>query len=343
MCSLSTPTSATKMTMANSDQIRQATTAVTCAASDWYESKRDRASHVNMNVMSVGLLLAEYMADGLPLQEPTYLASSQVRGLSGSRIRSILAAHGENRTFTSEGGRTSRKSAPLAKELASILNSAALGAGLADLSDSERGDVSHGLQCWFVERVQEDFFGRQRVSAEIDPNRPARVAVANLLASAAERTGNDAGAVAQHLVGAKLALRFRGVEVSNHRYTTADKHTDRPGDFTVGDTAIHVTTAPTEALVRKCGANLVQGFRVLMLVPASLVEGARQLADVQDLADRISIQAIEDFVGTNVEEMGGLVAADIRVGVRALLEMYNERVSQVEPDPSLQIDVPSNL
>lgn len=321
----------------------RATDVMVREVSAWYESQRNPDGSVNTNVMTVGLILTWYMDEGVPIQPQVYAAPTQVRGLSGGKIRTILAAHNETRPFTSEGGRTSRRTLPLAHGLAAIIARAASSAGYSELSPDEQSEVQLSLQRWFVDRVREDYFARQRIEAEIDPSLPARVAVARLLANAGERSGNAAGALAQHLVGAKLALRFPEVDVSNHRYTTADQQTDRPGDFTVGDTAIHVTMAPSDPLLRKCAGNRAQGFRVLVLVPDSKVQAARQLAALQDIDDRISVQAIEDFVGSNVEEMGGLDAARIRTGMRVLLETYNERVALIEPDPSIRIAIPANL
>ena len=55
------------------------------------------------------------------------------------------------------------------------------------------------------------------------------------------------------------------------------------------------------------------------------------------------MSSIEEFVGTNVEEIAAFAAPAIRSGLRALLQRYNQRVQAVEPDPSLQIEIPGNL
>jgi hypothetical protein len=311
---------------------------------EWFESKRSRTGRVNTNVMTVGLMLTEHMATvGLPLAETDFLADSQVKGLSGPRIQAILATHGERRDFTSEGGRTSRGSSPLARELAVLLEQAASASGYHQVGPRSQQRARVLIQEWFVRRLQIEYFSGQRIRADIDPHLPGSANVFALLSAARERRGNVAGAVAQHLVGAKLSLRFPEADVSNMGYTTADQQTDRPGDFTVGDTAIHVTMAPGGPLYSKCRRNLLDGYRVLILVPDDVLVGARQQATLARMGERISVQAIEDFVGTNIEEMGGLSSVGIRDGLRDLLLRYNERVQIVEPDPSLLIVVPSNL
>lgn len=312
--------------------------------SNWYESKRNRNGTVNTNVMTVGLMITDHMATAFPLAKADYQAESQVKGLSGQRIKNILARCGEHRHFTSEGGRTSRSSLFLAVQLADLLAASLGAAAYLAASPQDQEQVRYQLQAWFAGRVQQDYFGRQRIKADLDPGKPTRQAIAELLTSARKRGGNAAGAVAQHLVGAKLSLRFPDLEISNDSYTTADQQTNRPGDFKVGDTAFHVTMSPGENLMsNRCTDNLRNGFRVLVLVPEDVVEAAAQLAKVAGISDKIAVSDIESFVGTNIEEIAVFGSAGIRTGLRALLERYNERVHAVEPDPSLQIEIPANL
>lgn len=323
--------------------VEQVTADILVPVSDWYESKRTKTGKVNTNVMNVGLILTEHMAEGVPLTPEIYRATSQVKGLSGERIAKILAAHGEERPFTREGGRTSRQTLPYADELAAILSTAAAGTGYSDLTDHQQASVRRRLQSWFVERVRLDFFAAKRVEAVLDPTRAVRANIAALLVAAAGKGGNTAGAVAQHLVGAKLVLRFPGTEVDNHAYTTADQQLSRPGDFFIGDTAIHVTTAPGDALFAKCRQNIADGYRPVVLVPAARLVAGQQLAENSGLSEKTSVQAIEDFIGTNVEEVSEFTAEGVRKNLRGLLEVYNERVAAIEPDPALLIRIPNNL
>ena len=188
-------------------------------------------------------------------------------------------------------------------------------------------------------------FGSKRIKPEeLDPSKPARHAVAELIKAARAQGGNVAGAVARHVVGALLSLRFPEVHITNETYTTVDQQTDRPGDFLVGDTAIYVTMSPSENLISsRCGANIQNGYRVIVIVPENRVAMTQLLAENVDLGDRISVSNIEEFVGTNIEKIASFYAAEIRTGLKALLERYNERVRLTEPDPSLQIEIPRNL
>lgn len=314
------------------------------SVSQWYEEQRSAEGQVNANVMCAGLYASKHVADRFPLAEEDYLTSSQVRGAGGPAVQRILAEHGENRKFVAEGGRTSRQTRALTTELVELLSKHPLADDLAALPAEDRSRVAFRIQAWFVERVGVDYFGRQRLSANVDASLPVRVAVHSILVTARERPGTVAGAVAQHLVGAKLSLRFPELTVANESYTAADQQTDRPGDFLVGDSAFHVTVAPGEQLfANRCMQNLSDGFRPIALVPEDKIEAAKQLADLARLTDKVLIQSLEDFVGTNIEEIGGFSGQHVRTSLKLLLETYNERVRAVEPDPSLQIELPTNL
>jgi hypothetical protein len=128
---------------------------------------------------------------------------------------------------------------------------------LRTCNNQERVAAANALQEWLVQRVRE-YFARQRISVEIRLDKPVPQVIHDIL-SAAQVKGL-AGAVAQHLVGAKLAVRYPDSTVENHSYTTADAQLGRSGDFTVGDTIIHVTVAPMPLVFEKCRGNLNDGF-----------------------------------------------------------------------------------
>jgi hypothetical protein len=150
------------------------------------------------------------------------------------------------------------------------------------------------------------------------------------------------GAVAQYLIGAKLQLRFPELKVSNDSFSTADDQLGRKGDFLIGDTAFHVTVAPMQAVYDKCKSNLDAGYRVYLLVPEDKVVGARQNAEVV-AAGKISVEAIESFVGQNIEELSTFAQKKLLVRLLKLLQTYNERVDAAEADKSMLIEIPGNL
>ncbi|MFJ4412598.1 DUF4928 family protein [Streptomyces sp. NPDC088910] len=314
------------------------------AIDPWYENLRNKKGTVDSNVMCAGLYITEFLAVTFPLTHGDFAADSQVKGASGTKAKAILADHGELRQFTREGGRTSRYTIKHAENLAEVVNAAGTEAGVRDFTPQDLRALASFLQAWFIARVQKDYFGKQKVSAEIDPGFPVRTTVASLLEAGRARGGNAAGAIAQHLVGAKLQIRFPNETINIESYTTADVQTGRAGDYQVGDTAIHVTMAPGMSLFEnRCAHNLRHGFRPRVLVPDSAVAAASQIARLADLHQRVAVQSIEDFVGTNIEEVAGFAQTEVRAQLRKLLELYNERIDVAEADKSLKIEIPANL
>ncbi len=311
----------------------------------WYESQRSaKTGNVNTNVMCAGLYITEFLATHFPLTKNVYATRSQVKDAGGGKARAVLADHGISQKFTREGGRTSRATLQHASELAEIINEIGQQHALQNTSEVERQLIAALLQSWFVDRVRDDYFDKQKVSAEINPNWAVRATVSALLRAGRERGGNAAGAIAQHLVGAKLQIRFPSTVINVESYTTADAQTGRAGDFQVGDTAIHVTMSPGESLFReRCRHNIRNGFRPRVLVPSDQVVRAIVHAEDAGVAKQVAIQSIEDFVGTNIEEVAGFAQADVRTQLKKLLEVYNERIEQAEVDSSLKIEIPENL
>ena len=212
-----------------------------------------------------------------------------------------------------------------------------------ELDEEDKLSVINLLQRRMVGRIRADFYDRQRLPLEIDFNKQTRHTVDGLLAAAREKGGNTVGAVAQHLVGATLEIRHTELEIENQSYTTADQQTGRAGDFMVNDSAIHVTVGPTEALVAKCQANIEQGFRPMILTLEDRIGTARSLADYIGIEDRIAVRGVEEFVAGNIDEIARYSEPETRRVLRQLFDTYNLRVSAVEPDPSLLVEIPENL
>lgn len=151
-----------------------------------------------------------------------------------------------------------------------------------------------------------------------------------------------AGYVAQHLVGAKLQLRFPNVEVSNESASTADRPTNRSGDFTIGSTVFHVTVSPMEGVYKKCQENIKDGLKVYLIVPDAKLAAARQLGE-QYCNGHIAVESLESFISQNIEEISVFAADKLKHSLVCLVKIYNERVNAVEVDKSLMIELPSNL
>lgn len=81
---------------------------------------------------------------------------------------------------------------------------------------------------------------------------------------------------------------------------------------------------------------------MFLLVTEDRLLGARQNAEMLD-GDRIAVEAVETFVSQNIEELSEFAHDRVRLGLRRLIEIYNERIDAVETDKSLMIELPPNL
>jgi hypothetical protein len=148
-----------------------------------------------------------------------------------------------------------------------------------------------------------------------------------------------AGAMLQHLVGAKLDCALGKGTVEHNSFSTADAPGSRAGDFLIGDVAVHVTTSPGEAVIEKCRENLNDGYRPMLVKLQRGLTVAEGLAGNAGLADRIDIFEVEQFVALNLYEWGKFGADGRKTAVADLVERYNEIVDEFETDPSLRIEL----
>ena len=147
-----------------------------------------------------------------------------------------------------------------------------------------------------------------------------------------------AGAVMQHMVGAKLDCALGQGNFEHNSYSISDQQSGRRGDFFVGDVAIHVTTSPGEAVIERCRDNINDGIRPVLVTGQRGLTVAEGLADNAGLGDRIDIFEIEQFIALHLYERE--FAGDGRrvAPVSDLVNRYNEIIDDVETDPSLKIE-----
>ena len=286
--------------------------------------------------LCVALIVTRHAHDrGLPL-DPAALVTrggGQVVGLGKGPVQSVLKQHGIERVLAAEGGRTSRGSLNNMREYVAFLN---------DLHHKGMADIN-AIEGYWIECVRA-FFAGKPFTIKLDVSRGLRHVVRDILAQAVERQKNApgmhyAGAVLQHLVGAKLDCALGTEKCEHNSFSTADAPGSRVGDFSVDDVAIHVTMAPGEAVIERCRENLNDGYKPILITIQSGVAVAEGLAGNKGLADRIDIFEIEQFVALNLYELGEFQAEGRRVAVDMLMERYNEIIDTVETDPSLRIEV----
>jgi len=294
-----------------------------------------RESHMNgKGALSLALILTCKAATSeMPLNSKDFLTKQggQVAGMGKAAVQSILKKHGIQRVLAEEAGRTSRGSIGRMYSYIELLNK---------LHKEKILDIP-AIENWWIERVKE-YFASQPFKLKLDPSKSLRYAVHELLNAAYARQKEVpgmmiAGAVMQHLVGAKLEVMSMPVAIEHHGFAVADSPGGRKGDFLVQDTVIHVTTAPTEALIRKCQENLEQGRRPVIITTESGVGGARALAQNIGLADRIDILEVEQFIAANIYEKSGFTESKRTATVREVLQRYNQIIDSSESDPSLKV------
>ena len=193
----------------------------------------------------------------------------------------------------------------------------------------------------WVELVREHFASQPFV-LRLDSALSLRAVIAGVVHQAEVRQreaqgSTIVGTMLQHLVGAKLDIVLGQGVVSHHSANQNDIGSGRGGDFDVGDVAIHVTAAPSEALIKKCIDNLSSGKKPLIVT--GLVVAAQQLANNFEIQNRIEFIEFGQFIATNLHEWSLFQATGRATRVAELVERYNAIIDAHETDPSLKIEI----
>nr|WP_321456120.1 DUF4928 family protein [uncultured Cohaesibacter sp.] len=289
----------------------------------------------NKGPLCVALVLTQHAkTKGLPLDDKELLTKGggQVLGLGKSAVQTILNRHGISKVLAEEGGRTSRGSIGNMQRYVALLNML-----------HSRGTIDlNVIEEFWINRVNE-FFAAKPFKIKLDASRSLRTVVRDVLGQAEERQKSSSGThymggVLQHLIGAKLDCALGKGLFQHNSFSTSDAQTGRAGDFFIGDAAIHVTTSPGEAVVARCKANLDDGYRPIIVTLQKGLLVAEALAENAEVADRIDVFEVEQFIALNLYELGKFAAAGRRVAVTDLVNRYNEIIDTVETDPSLKIE-----
>ena len=123
-----------------------------------------------------------------------------------------------------------------------------------------------------------------------------------------------------------------------HGASVADEVSGRDGDFILEDVVIHVTSAPTEALIRKCMHNLNSAKKPIIITTYRKVPIAEGLAETQGIANRLDVFDIEQFIAGNIYELGKFAVSGRKTTAEQLVDAYNRIIDECETDPSLKID-----
>lgn len=287
--------------------------------------------------LCVGLTVSRKAIEvGLPMKFESILTENrgQVSVLGKSNVQRILADYGISLILAEEGGRTNRGNMGLSEKYVAFLNA----------NNYPKKDLLK-VEEWWVGKVRE-FFAGKPLTMKLDASKSMRALVRDLIALAEKRQSQNRGStivgtVLQHLVGAKLTLLLPEPP-EMHGASVADAFSDRSGDFILDDVVVHVTSAPGEAVIRKCIRNIEEGKRPILITTYKRVTVAEGLADSAGVADRIDIFDVEQFIAGNLYELGRFVSRGRGETATRLIEAYNDIVERFETDPSLKIVLGSN-
>ena len=289
---------------------------------------------LNKGGLCVGLVVTKTADErGLPLSPESLRTGEggQVAGLGKGAVQNILQAHGITKVLAEEGGRTSRGSLGLMEAYVTSLN---------ELTEQGDVDLKEAMD-WWIGKVRLHF-ASEGPQFNFDPSKSVASNLADLFRQASDIQKNSGGAnyvgaMLQHLVGAKLDLVL-GVGVAEHHgFSVADHSTARVADFQVNGVAIHVTTHPSEALIRKAASNMNSGIKPVIVTLAEGVEGAHYLLKATEWKDRIDVLDAAQFLTANVYERSLFHAHECKTTLSGILQRYNEIVEACETDPVLRI------
>lgn len=311
------------------------------AFNSWYASlkgMRKYSGRPAKGIVAAALVVLERLRTTIGMQLADHLAEggAQIAGLNLVALRKILLRFGESRPFPSEGGRTNRGNNRPIENLLLVLKLA----GFETLNENERNSAVDAIQQSLVEALAE-YYQLEPLRFDYDARVTVRELIRRILESAENRT--QAGPVAQHLVGAKLATRFPDRDIANYPYSAADDPAGRAGDFEIGGTAIHVTVVPTLRHAQRCAKNIADGLWSLLLAPDAKLDRGRVFVEEVGLNDRIAVESLESFVAQNILEIGEFAPDGASRTLGELLRTYNDRVRGVETDESLLIEIPASL
>jgi hypothetical protein len=306
---------------------------------EWYNGFSN-GGEAERNVVCAGLAIVEKMYTTYPLDREDYVTSKNQLRVTPSLINTkiIKERYGIDKVYSKEAGRTTRSTVTAGESLANRLNALSLDISL--LTEEERSELCRYLQDWLILKVQM-YFDAQRLEVDFNAEATLKSNIELILRTSSER--GITGHVAQHLVGAKLRLRFPDIELQMHSATTADDQLGRSGDFLINNYVFHVTVAPTQAVISKCAENIRNGYRPILVVPENRVQAATQLAENDSLSMKIIVYSIENFISQNIEEIGFFSKTGIDESFGRLLKTYNEIIDEVEGIPSYKIEIPHYL
>ena len=147
------------------------------------------------------------------------------------------------------------------------------------------------------------------------------------------------GLIEQHLVGAILERRFPSLAFHLHPSCASKRPIRWDSEFRLRSLVLHVSGFPTRSLIGRCKGNVRAGLQPMLLVPAIMVDRAHVIAEDEDIADKLMILSLEDYVTLNVIQAASSDKLSPSEVMTQIIAIYNQRLAEVETDQSLRIQL----
>lgn len=295
----------------------------------WIESCT-RGGKVSRNTVAMGVVVINHLKHKCPASRDEVISQGgEVKG-ARSGLGTILAVNEIPATYLKEV--TTRQGHQDGQKLFEGLR---WGARLAELEGKDRDSILNELLAPLLTEAN-SWLKRQSLKLQVDRRQTPATWIHIIIENAKDRSG---GVVEQHLVGAKLERRFKGMTVPNYPAHAGDKQTARDGDFKIAKTVYHVTASPSRNVLQKCAGNIRGGLSPVLLVPDEQQTKARILAQDEGIGQELTILSIEDFLSMNIIEVAMEESKDFFAVLKDIVQIYNRRLDEVETDLSLQIQL----
>lgn len=289
-----------------------------------------RGGKISRNTVAIGVVVLHHIRQKAPLQKDDVISQGgEVKG-ARSGLGSILGVYGIPGGYLKEV--TTRQGHQDGQRLFEGLG---WGNKLAAVSEKERDKLIRDLLVPLLDQAN-TWLKRQSLKLQVDRRQAPSTWIRIIVENAKDRSG---GIVEQHLVGAKLEKRFRNESVPNFPAHAGDKQTARDGDFKIRKIVYHVTASPGRSVIQKCADNIRGGLHPILLVTGGQVFKAQILAQDEGIGQEITILSIEDFLSLNIIELAMEENRDFVAVLKDIIQIYNRRLSEVETDLSLQIQI----
>jgi len=295
----------------------------------WLESCT-RHGKIARNTVAMGIVVLDHLRRACPvLREEVVSQGGEISG-ARSGLGKILESYSIPSSYLKEI--TTRQGHQDGQRLFEQFE---WGMALAEMPEDERDKLLLGL-IGNLRNHADEWLKRQNLRLDIDRRQAPTTWINVIIENAKGRSG---GIVEQQLVGAKLARRFKEISIPNYPAHAGDRQTERAGDFAISTLVYHVTSAPSRDVLQKCAQNIKVGLYPILLTPREQENKALVLAQDEGVERELTIISIEDFVALNIIELATEESKDFFSVLKEIVEIYNKRLSEVETDLSLQIEV----